>query len=137
MKKIIISVFSVLFFILGNAQSDSKMHEVMQVHDQIMEKDMIKSVKLISKLKKASKENNSDTRFNEAISKLKIANQKMVNWMQGFGQKFTYAEMHEKTQLSSKKQQWIKEEEISLHEMKSSIEEAIANAEKLLAEPEK
>jgi len=56
----------------------------------------------------------------------------MMNWMQGFGERFTADEMMKGKALSAEKKVWLEEEELKIEELRKEIDSSIEEAEKLL-----
>jgi hypothetical protein len=136
MKKSILLILFILISVQSRAQQQAKelsqMQRVMKVHDAIMEKDMGATVKLIGQLETMAKAAASSAEYESAITDLKDANKTMVDWMQGFGQRFTYNEMYKGKTLTSQKKEHLKEEEVKLMTMKKQIDASIKKAQLLL-----
>jgi len=136
MKKSILLILFILISVQSHAQQQAKelsqMQRVMKVHDAIMEKDMGATVKLIGQLETMAKAAASSAEYESAITDLKDANKTMVDWMQGFGQRFTYNEMYKGKTLTSQKKEQLKEEEVKLMTMKKQIDASIKKAQLLL-----
>ena len=136
MRKSILLILFIAFSFQAQAQENlkelSQMQKVMKVHDEIMEKDMGTTVKLIGKLETLTKSSSSAADYNAAISDLKNANKTMVDWMQGFGQRFSYDEMYKGKTLTAQKKEFLNEEEVKLMAMKKQIETSIKKAQSLL-----
>lgn len=112
-------------------QTDTRMQEVIAVHDSVMPK-MGEIGQLISRLKPLADSTASDSRYANAISDLEQANTAMMDWMQGFGDRFDYAEIQEGKTLSSQKSEWLDEELVKVKEMARAMNESISQAESLL-----
>ena len=112
-------------------QTDTRMQEVIAVHDSVMPK-MGQIGQLISQLKPLADSSASDSRYTDAIADLQQANTAMMDWMQGFGDRFDYAEIQEGKTLSAQKSEWLDEELVSVKEMARAMNESISQAESLL-----
>ena len=112
-------------------QTDTRMQEVIAVHDSVMPK-MGQIGQLISQLKPLADSSASDSRYTDAIADLQQANTAMMDWMQGFGDRFDYAEIQEGKTLSVQKSEWLDEELVSVKEMARAMNESISRAESLL-----
>ncbi|MEO1010437.1 MAG: hypothetical protein AAFX53_03975 [Bacteroidota bacterium] len=132
MKKILLLLAMGLYTapITLNAQEPTKMEEVMALHDEVMEK-MPQTAKLIGKLQ-TKNQAGPQSNYTDAIESLRAANKSMVDWMQGFGQRFTADEMMKGKKLSELKQKWLLEEEVKVHALREEIYGSIANAEAVL-----
>ena len=123
-----------LFLTLSCAEkkeSDTRMQEVIAVHDSVMPK-MGEIGQLISQLKPLADSTTNDSRYQDAISDLQQANTAMMDWMQGFGDRFDYAEIQEGKTLSAQKSEWLDEELVKVKEMARAMNESISQAESLL-----
>ena len=112
-------------------QTDTRMQEVIAVHDSVMPK-MGQIGQLISRLKPLVDSTANDTRYQDAITDLEQANTAMMDWMQGFGDRFDYAEIQEGKTLSPQKSEWLDEELVKVKEMARAMNESITQAESLL-----
>ena len=127
-------VLLTLFLALSCAekkQTDTRMQEVIAVHDSVMPK-MGQIGQLISQLKPLADSTTSDSNYADAITDLEQANAAMMNWMQGFGDRFDYAEIQEGKTLSAQKSEWLDEELVKVKEMARAMNESISQAESLL-----
>jgi hypothetical protein len=123
-----------LFLTLSCAEkkeTDTRMQEVIAVHDSVMPK-MGQIGQLISQLKPLADSTTNDSRYQDAISDLQQANTAMMDWMQGFGDRFDYAEIQEGKTLSAQKSEWLDEELVKVKEMARAMNESISQAESLL-----
>jgi hypothetical protein len=123
-----------LFLTLSCAEkkeTDTRMQEVIAVHDSVMPK-MGEIGQLISQLKPLADSTTNDSRYQDAISDLQQANTAMMDWMQGFGDRFDYAEIQEGKTLSAQKSEWLDEELVKVKEMARAMNESISQAESLL-----
>jgi hypothetical protein len=125
---------------------DAKMKETIQVHDDVMPK-MGEINSFISKLE-AEKEillESEDDHSEEielyegAISNLKQGHDLMMSWMKNFSNSFSRAEINSGLQTKDQdsiqaKTKLLEKQYKSAHEMKSTINEAIENAQRILTE---
>lgn len=123
-----------LFLALSCAEkkpTDTRMQEVIAVHDSVMPK-MGQIGQLISQLQPLADSTASDSRYADAIADLQQANTAMMDWMQGFGDRFDYAEIQEGKTLNAQKSKWLDEELVSVKKMARAMNESISQAESLL-----
>lgn len=128
------TVFCVLFLIFVSAcKKDNKtdnrlqMKEVIAVHDALMPKMGVIG-NLITKLN-----DSKDSLKNQpVVNELKASHKSMMNWMQSFGERFTYEEILEGKALTDKKQQWLNEEEEKVKTLENNILESIESAKVLI-----
>ncbi|CAN0593892.1 unnamed protein product [Ectocarpus sp. 12 AP-2014] len=57
----------------------------------------------------------------------------MMDWMQGFGDRFDADEILNGKDLTDEKKKWLLEEEEKVKQVKENINSSIANAEKILS----
>lgn len=112
-------------------ETDTRMQVVLAVHDSVMPK-MGQIGQLISRLKPLADSTASDPSYQDAISDLEHANTAMMDWMQGFGDRFDYEEIQEGKTLSAQKSAWLDEEVVKVKEMARAMNESIEKAETLL-----
>jgi hypothetical protein len=112
-------------------EGPTQMEEVIAVHDELMPK-MGAIGELIGKLEASIDSTNVDSMKVTAIQNLKGANQEMMTWMMAFGDTFDSAEVLDGKELTEEKQKALGEFQNSVNDLKSSMENAISNAEKLL-----
>jgi len=115
------------------AEKESKqMKEVMAVHDEVMPK-MGQLGKLVGELK-AMENDSTDIgkQYKEARIDLQEANEAMMSWMQGFGDRFTPDEILNGKELPEQKQKWLDEEEEKVKAMREQINSSIEKAQGLL-----
>ncbi|MFS4491692.1 hypothetical protein [Maribacter sp. 2308TA10-17] len=129
--RLIFLVFTLIFSSLGYAQEATQMQRVITAHDEAMDK-MPHLVKLVNKLNPLVDSTQVGKRNQEAIDDLKTSNKSMMNWMQGFGERFTADEMMKGKTLSDKKKVWLNEEEIKIKALHDQINSSIKKAEELL-----
>ena len=111
--------------------SPSQMEQVMAIHDEVMPK-MGQLGKLVGQLKPMADSLGTDSPQAKAMRDLQDANKSMMDWMQGFGDRFEPEEIMDGKELSDEKKQWLNEEEEKVKEVKEKINSSIANAEALL-----
>ncbi len=114
----------------SSAQNTTKMQQVLATHDVIMEK-MPELVQLVSKLQPQVDSTKSGQKFQKAIDDLKSSNQAMMEWMQGFGERFTADEMMKNKALTEEKKQWLLEEEEKVNSLREQINASIQKAQQL------
>lgn len=112
-------------------KSPTQMEQVMAIHDEVMPK-MGKLGKLVGQLKPMADSLGTDSPQAKAMRDLQDANKSMMDWMQGFGDRFEPEEIMEGRELSEEKKLWLNEEEEKMKEVKEKINSSIANAEALL-----
>ena len=111
--------------------SPSQMEQVMAIHDEVMPK-MGQLGKLVGQLKPMADSLGTDSPQAKAMRDLQDANKSMMDWMQGFVERFEPEELMDGKELSDEKKQWLNEEEEKVKEVKEKINSSIANAEALL-----
>jgi hypothetical protein len=111
----------------------SKMSEVMAIHDEVMPK-MGTLGKLVGQLKPMADSLGVESVEFKAMKDLQEANRSMMDWMQGFGDRFDADEILNGKDLSDEKKKWLLEEEEKVKQVKENINSSIANAEKILSE---
>ena len=111
----------------------SQMEEVMAIHDEVMPK-MGTISHLIADLKPKVDSTEVGKENLKAIRDLQGAHKSMMDWMKDFGERFNYEEIMNGMELTTKKQGWLKEEEVKVNELREKINTSIANAERVLAE---
>ncbi|MDB2606314.1 hypothetical protein N9Y48_00910 [Zobellia sp.] len=137
MKKLFVTLATVL--VLGtvsiNAQDataePTKMQQVMESHDMVMDK-MPTISKLINKLQTRANASYEKTKYEHAIADLKNANKSMMTWMENFGKRFDSKEMLKGKQLTPQKQEWLLEEEKNIAVLDEEINLSIAQGEATL-----
>ena len=131
-KLLVVGSLLLCLVIPVQAQEVSKMENVMTIHDEVMNK-MGDVVSLVGKLQRSTIDSSSVGKAKlAAIEDLKTSNKAMVDWMQGFGVRFTADEMMKGKKLSVQKQQWLAEEEIKVVQLRDQVDNSIATAQKLL-----
>ncbi|OWW26478.1 hypothetical protein B4Q04_01990 [Zobellia sp. OII3] len=115
----------------NDAAEPTKMEEVMESHDRVMDKMPMVS-KLISKLQTKANASYEKTKYENAIADLKNANKSMMTWMENFGKRFTADEMFKGKKLSAQKKKWLLEEEKKVALLDEEIDLSIAQAKTTL-----
>ncbi|MEO9478215.1 MAG: hypothetical protein ABJO28_13225 [Maribacter dokdonensis] len=110
----------------------SKMSEVMAIHDEVMPK-MGTLGKLVGQLKPMADSLGAESVEFKAMKDLQEANRSMMDWMQGFGDRFDADEILNGKDLTDEKKKWLLEEEEKVKQVKENINSSIANAEKILS----
>jgi predicted nucleic acid-binding Zn-ribbon protein len=109
----------------------SQMKEVMAIHDEVMPK-MGTIGKLVAELKPKVDSTETGIAYDKAMKDLQEAHKAMMDWMKGFGDRFTSDEILNGAALTAQKQEWLNEEEKKVKALKLQINTSIENAEKLL-----
>lgn len=138
MKKIIILFLSFLFILSckeakNNSNDNTQMEEVMAIHDEVMPK-MGKIGSLVAALRKKIDTDQGSAIDKKAMEDLQDAHKTMMDWMQGFGDKFDSDEILNGKTLTLPKLKLLDEEEKKVNIVKEKINTSIAKAEILLAE---
>ncbi|MDO6471172.1 hypothetical protein [Maribacter sp. 1_MG-2023] len=113
-------------------EEPSKMENVMSIHDEVMPK-MGTLGKLVGQLKPMADSLGAESVEAKAIKDLQEANRSMMDWMQGFGDRFDSEEIMDGKELSDEKKQWLKEEEEKVQQVKENINSSIERAEEILS----
>ncbi len=137
MKKIILLL--ALIFVAASCKEQKKetqndttqMQEVMAIHDEVMPK-MSKLGKLVAELKTKVDTTEAGRQYEAAMKDLQAAHKAMMDWMQGFGDRFDSDEILNGKELTPQKQQWLDEEEEKVKALREQINLSIERAEKLL-----
>jgi len=127
MRKFMILAFVTLvtFATSCKAEKESKqMKEVMAVHDEVMPK--------MGQLGMENDSTDIGKQYKEARIDLQEANEAMMSWMQGFGDRFTPDEILNGKELPEQKQKWLDEEEEKVKAMREQINSSIEKAQGLL-----
>jgi hypothetical protein len=109
----------------------TQMKEVMAIHDEVMPK-MGTIGKLVAELKPKIDSTESGIAYEIAMKDLQAAHRSMMDWMKGFGDRFTSDEILKGAELTEEKKMWLNEEEEKVKALKEQINTSIKNAEKLL-----
>ena len=137
MKKLVPFFVLFLFLVMPSAaaqnleKEQSKMQEVMQAHDQVMNR-MPELAKLIGNLEIKGNSSDDKQKYDNAIKDLKAANKSMMDWMISFGKRFEADEMYRGKALSEQKKVWVLEEQINIAVLKEEINLSIQQAKNLL-----
>lgn len=138
MKKYILILVSLVFAISMACKEDKKvstestqMKTVMAIHDEVMPK-MGKIGSLVAQLREKIDTDQGGAIEKKAMEDLQDANASMMEWMQGFGNRFDSEEIMDGKALIEEKKQWLNEEEEKIKIVKEKINTSIANAEALL-----
>lgn len=128
-------IFSLLFLACKEdkkvSNKHTQMNEVMAVHDELMPK-MGKIGRLVGELTKLEDSTETGQLYNKAKVDLQEANKAMMDWMKELGNRFDYEEILKGKKLTEQKQEWLREEEEKVKELKVKINGSIERAEKLL-----
>lgn len=140
MKKYVLILASVIFTLSISCKEEKKespesnqMEEVMAVHDEVMPK-MGKIGSLVAQLKKKIDSDEGGIKEKEAMENLQDAHKSMMDWMQGFGNRFNSDEIMNGKELLPTKKDWLNEEEEKVKVVAEKINSSIAQAEALLKE---
>ena len=114
------------------ADEPSKMENVMSIHDEVMPK-MGTLGKLVGQLKPMADSLGAESVEAKAMKDLQEANRSMMDWMQGFGDRFDSEEIMNGKELSDEKKAWLKEEEEKVQQVKENINSSIERAEEILS----
>lgn len=140
MKKYILIIASLVFALTAGCKEEKKasseadqMKTVMAVHDEVMPK-MGKIGSLVAQLRKKIDTDQGGAIEKKAMEDLQDANKSMMDWMQGFGNRFDSEEIMDGKALTEEKKQWLNEEEEKVNIVKEKINTSITNAEALLAQ---
>lgn len=112
-------------------ESSNQMDLVMDIHDEVMPK-MGKLGKLVGELKARVDSTEEGMAYEHAMNELQDSHKAMMDWMQGFGNRFDSDEILEGKALSPEKQQWLDEEESKIKAVREQINSSIQRAESLL-----
>ena len=114
-------------------EPDTRMQHVVAVHDSVMPK-MGRIGELITQLQPLADSTEAGQVYQKAIADLQAANTGMMEWMQGFGDRFDSAEIMEGKELNPQKSAWLDEELIKVEKMAKKMNGSIERAEALLEE---
>lgn len=131
-------LFASVFFVASCGQdkdTDPRMQHVIAVHDSVMPK-MSRIGQLISQLKPLTDTTAQGQSYQKALEDLEAANKSMMEWMQGFGDRFDHAEIMNGKELSPEKSGWLDEEVVKVEEMAEKVNGSIRRAETLLKNAE-
>lgn len=113
------------------SETPTQMKKVMAIHDEVMPKMGVIG-KLVSELKPKVDSTETGIVYDKAMKDLQAAHKSMMDWMKGFGDRFTSDEILNGAALTEQKQEWLNEEEKKVKALKLQINSSIENAEKLL-----
>ncbi len=133
MKKLqfLVVLTSLCICLFGFSQEPNKMQQVLASHEAVMEK-MPELVILVGKLQSKADTTHAKEKYQTYIDSLKSANQAMMSWMQGFGERFTTDEMMKGKTLSEEKKVWLLEEEQKIETVRKKVDRSIDHAKKVL-----
>ncbi|TDS12676.1 hypothetical protein DFQ03_3134 [Maribacter caenipelagi] len=137
MKKILYTLVIATFLTFTSCKENkkteepSKMEHVMSIHDEVMPK-MGTLGKLVGQLKPMADSLGAESAEFKAMKDLQEANRSMMDWMQGFGDRFDAEEIMNGKELSDEKKAWLKEEEEKVQQVKENINSSIERAEEIL-----
>ena len=117
------------------ASDNSKMEQVMAIHDEVMPR-MSTIGKLVSELKPKADSTEMGRKYDAAMKDLQASHKAMMDWMQGFGERFDSDEILNGKELTDQKKIWLDEEEEKVKALKDQINGSIANAQELLSSSE-
>jgi len=139
MKKIQIVFTSILMIVFSSCKEEKKvgpqtqMEEVMAIHDEVMPK-MGRINTLIQELNAKIDTTEASIQYADAKKDLEAAHKFMMDWMKGFGDRFTSDEIMKGKSLSDEKKKWLDEEEEKVKDLRNQINSSIENAEEVLKE---
>ena len=138
LKKLYITAATLFFAIAPSVAQDSekiqtKMEEVMEAHDQVMDR-MPELAKLIGKLETKADASNDKEKYHIVVKDLKAANKSMMDWMTGFGHRFEPDEMYKGKTLTEQKQKWLLEEEKKIARLWEEVISSIQRGKRLIQE---
>ncbi len=116
-----------------DATASNQMKEVIAIHDEAMDV-MPKIGRLVAQLRKKIDSDQGGVEEKKAMEDLQDANKSMMDWMQGFGNRFDSDEIINGKALTEEKKQMLNEEEEKVKIVREKINTSIANAESLLGE---
>ena len=103
----------------------------MAIHDEVMPK-MGKLGRLVAELKEKVDTTETGQEYESAMKDLQAAHSSMMDWMQGFGERFDSDEILHGKELTAQKEEWLDEEEEKVRALKQQINSSIERAEDLL-----
>ena len=113
--------------------ASNRMEAVIAVHDEVMP-EMKTIAKLVGELKPLADSTGQDSRYAAAMQDLQEAHQSMMDWMQGFGNRFDHDEIMKGKALSEEKQAWLVEEQKKVEAMRDQVLGSIQRAREVLEE---
>lgn len=111
----------------------SQMELVMAIHDEVMPK-MSTIGKLVAELKPKVDSTETGQMYQKAMVDLQDSHKAMMDWMQGFGNRFDSDEILNGKLLTAKKKAWLSEEEEKVKALREQINTSISKAEEILKE---
>lgn len=114
-------------------EEPSRMEHVMKIHDEVMPK-MGTIGKLVGQLKPMADSLGAASVEAKAMKDLQDANKSMMDWMQGFGNRFDADEIMKGKELTEEKKKWLLEEEEKVNQVKTDINTSIAKAQEILTQ---
>lgn len=138
--KIFLTGLSFILFVLAckeekksadSSEDSSKMEQVMAIHDEVMPK-MSTIGKLVGELKSKVDSTEVGQKYQKAMTDLQEAHKAMMDWMQGFGDRFDSDEILNGKILTAEKKEWLAEEEEKVKALKEQINRSIEEAERIL-----
>ncbi len=111
--------------------ANPRMSSVMAQHDAMMLK-MGTIGKLAAELKPRVDSTKQGQEYAGALADLQEANQAMMDWMQGFGDRFNPDEIINGKELNAQKKGWLREEAEKMEALTMKINSSIARAESIL-----
>lgn len=111
----------------------SQMKEVMAIHDEVMPK-MSTLGNMVGELSGKEDSTEIGLKYKQAREDLQASHKSMMDWMQGFGNRFDSDEILNGKALSEEKRKWLDEEEGKIKELREQINKSIENAKALLKE---
>jgi len=134
-KSVVLLLLTILTF---SCKEDKKsdpsaemMKEVLAVHDEVMPK-MTTISKLVKALQPKIDSSAQGKAYEKAMKNLQESHKEMMDWMQGFGERFDSEEVMNSKELSLEKKRWLKEEKQKIEALKQNFEVHISDAELLL-----
>lgn len=115
----------------AKVEGPTQMEQVMAVHDELMPK-MSTIGSLIGKLEASIDTTQVDSMKLKGIEELKNANESMMVWMKDFGTAFESEEILKGKALTEEKVKTLSTFEKIVQDLKTTMEDAIENAEKML-----
>jgi len=105
----------------------------MAIHDEVMPK-MGKLGRMVGELKAKVDTTEAGMAYEKAMRDLQDSHKAMMDWMQGFGDRFDSDEILNGKGLTEQKQEWLNEEEEKVKALREQINSSIEKAENLLKE---
>ncbi|PCJ95436.1 MAG: hypothetical protein COA50_09540 [Flavobacteriaceae bacterium] len=112
-------------------EEPTQMEQVLAVHDEVMPQ-MGTISKLVGELNGLADSTETGLKYETAKRDLQAAHKTMMDWMQGFGDRFDSDEILNGKELTEEKQKWLNEEEKKVNALQEEINSSIKRAEALL-----